>query len=426
MHDDVQLLREFAERNSEAAFRTLVERHAGMVHGTAVRLVRDAAVAEEIAQAVFILLARKAPNLSSVTVIAGWLHQTTRYVALESLRAERRRQQHHQEFAAMNDSADSAAVWNQITPHLDEALHGLGGHDRNALVLRFLEGRSFAEVGTALGTSEAAAKMRVSRALDKLRQALGRRGATVTVAVLLTALSAHAASAAPTALAAQITSITLAAAVPTAQVLSLVNQTLKLMTMKTIKCVAIAAVIALLTYGGVTAFHHHMRKHFRAHAAAPAVRSFEAMAGEWEGTFDSHGDGAHLPRLQKVSLSIRASAQGRVCDINMRLLDHNDQPQTVLHFSHTLNAAGDRIVTEDDPKIRGAVHDGRVTEAMHDPVTGEWRAAFQATRPGSADVTECQWVRNGDRLTISRRDVSVTGNGGNILYSDFILRRKGA
>ena len=150
------------------------------------------------------------------------------------------------------------------------------------------------------------------------------------------------------------------------------------------------------------------------------------MAGEWEGTFDSHGDGAHLPRGQKVWLSILTSAEGRVCDINMRLLDHNDRPQTVLRFSHTLNAAGDRIVTEDDPKIRGTVHDGRVTEAMHDPATGEWRAAFQATRPGSADVTECQWARSGDRPTISRRDVSVTENGDNVLYSDIILRRKGA
>ena len=115
----------------------------------------------------------------------------------------------------MNDSTDSATVWNQITPHLDEALNNLGGHDRNALVLRFLDGRSFAEVGTVLGTSEAAAKMRVSRALDKLRHALGRRGTTVTVAVLLTALSTHAASATPVALAAQITSVSLATAAPT-------------------------------------------------------------------------------------------------------------------------------------------------------------------------------------------------------------------
>lgn len=425
MQDDAQLLREFAENKSEAAFRTLVERHAGMVHGTALRLVRDAEAAEEISQAVFILLARKASGLSSCTVLAGWLHQTTRYVALGSLRAERRRQQHHQDFAVMNDNADSAAVWDQITPHLDEALNSLGSHDRNAVVLRFLEGRSFAEVGAALGTSEAAAKMRVSRALDKLRRALGRRGTTVTVAVLLTALSAHAASAAPAALVAQITSVSLAAA-PGPHLLTLVNEALKLMTMKKLKIALITALATLLIFAGIAILHHHMRTQARAHAKTPAVRSFEAMAGEWEGTFDSHGDGAPRPPRQKITLSVRTSAEGRVCDIDMRLLDTNDQPQTVLHFSHTLNAAGDRIVTEDDPKINGAIHDGRVTEALHDPATGEWRVAFQATRAGSADVTECEWVRHGDSLTINRRDISVTQNGGTTLYSDIILRRKGA
>ena len=272
MHDDAQLLREFAENKSEAAFRTLVERHAGMVHGTALRLVRDAAAAEEISQAVFILLARKAPRLSSCTVLAGWLHQTTRYVALGSLRAERRRQQHHQDFAVMNDNADSSAVWDQITPHLDEALNTLGDHDRNAVVLRFLEGRSFAEVGAALGTSEAAAKMRVSRALDKLRHALGRRGTTVTVAALLTALSAHAASAAPVALVAQITSVSVAVAAPGPHLLPLVNEALKLMTMKKLKIVLVTALATLLIFGGTAVLHYHMRKQARAHAKPPAVR----------------------------------------------------------------------------------------------------------------------------------------------------------
>lgn len=426
MHDDVQLLREFAEHKSEAAFRTLVERHAGMVHGAALRLVRDAAAAEEVSQAVFILLSRKATRLSSGTVLAGWLYQTTRYVALGTLRAERRRQQYHQDFAAMNDTTDSAAVWDQIAPHLDEALNSLGGHDRNAVVLRFLEGRSFAEVGAALGTSEAAAKMRVGRALDKLRHALGRCGATVSAAVLLTALTTHAASAAPVALGAQIISVSLAATVPAPHLLSLANEALKLMTMQKLKAIFLTAVAALLIWAGSAILHHHMRKSVTVRIDTPLVNTFEAMVGEWEGTFDSHSEGMTTPNRQKVSLSIRTSAQGRICDIDMRLLDRDDRPRTVLHFSHTLNATGDRIVTMDDPTISGTIHDGRVTESLHDPATGEWRAAFQATRPGTTDVTECQWVRRGDSLTISRRDVSVTPEGDNTLYSDIILRRKGA
>jgi len=125
-----------------------------MVHGAALRIVRDVALADEISQAVFILLARKSATLPPGTVLAGWLYQTTLFVALVALRAERQRQQHHRDFASMNDTAESAAVWDEIRPHLDEAIGQLGASDRDAIVLRFLEGRTFAEVGTALGTSE--------------------------------------------------------------------------------------------------------------------------------------------------------------------------------------------------------------------------------------------------------------------------------
>src|SRR5262245_28856292 len=141
MLDDFELLRAHVECGSEDAFRTLVERHAAMVHGTALRIVRDAALAEEITQAVFIILARKAASLRPGTILAGWLHRTTRFVALETLRSERRRQQHHRQFAAMNDDSESTSVWDQVAPLLDEAMTRLGAADRDAVVVRFLEGR---------------------------------------------------------------------------------------------------------------------------------------------------------------------------------------------------------------------------------------------------------------------------------------------
>src|SRR5258705_49838 len=250
MRDDLSLLREHATGGSDDAFRILVERHAGMVHGAALRIARDAALAEEVSQAVFILLARKSATLPVGTVLAGWLYQTTRFVALGALRAERRRQQHHRDFASMNDTAESAAVWDQIRPHLDEAIGHLGASDRDAIVLRFLEGRSFAEVAVALGTSEAAAKMRVGRALDKLRHAIGRHGATVTLAALAAALAAHSASAAPTALMAKIASGVLAASAPAPNLLLLVNEAIKLMTLQKLKTTLVAAALALLLLGG--------------------------------------------------------------------------------------------------------------------------------------------------------------------------------
>src|SRR6188768_2069914 len=101
MPDDRELLREYVETKSEDAFRLLVERHAGMVHGAALRIVRDMTLADEICQAVFILLARKAPTLPAGIVLAGWLHQATRYVARGALRTELRRQHRHRELATM-------------------------------------------------------------------------------------------------------------------------------------------------------------------------------------------------------------------------------------------------------------------------------------------------------------------------------------
>ncbi len=422
MRDDFQLLQEHIERNSEEAFRAIVERHAGMVHGTALRIVRDAAVAEEISQAVFILLARKASTLSAGIVLAGWLYQTTRYVALGALRAERRRQQHHREFALMNDSADPAAVWDQIRPHLDESIAQLGPGDRNALVLRYLEGRSFAEVGAALGTSESAAKMRVGRALDKLRHALGRRGVIVTLAVLAPALTANAAPVVPTALLAQIASAVLTASAPAPSLLTLINEAIKLMTLQKLKAALIAAAMTLLLIGGGVAVFLVSTKPGQPPAHPLRLMTFEPMAGEWEGTYVTHQDGQPDPPQQRVALSIRTAERGRLCEIDMSLLDRNDQATTTYHFTHALNATGDRIITTDDLGTGRVSLDGPVTEAVHNAVTGEWRAAFRASRPKSADVTECRWARLGDDLTISREDMTATPQGSSRLFSDLTLR----
>src|SRR2546427_9906851 len=88
MSDDFELLREHVERGSDEAFRTLVERHSGMVHGAAMRIVRDEHLAEEVTQAVFIILARKGARLRRGTILAGWLHRAARLVALGALRGE--------------------------------------------------------------------------------------------------------------------------------------------------------------------------------------------------------------------------------------------------------------------------------------------------------------------------------------------------
>ena len=91
MNDDMELVREYAARQSEQAFETLVSRHVGLVHSAALRQLRDPHLAEEITQTVFILLARKAPALSPKTILSGWLYRTVQFVGKAAQKREKRK-----------------------------------------------------------------------------------------------------------------------------------------------------------------------------------------------------------------------------------------------------------------------------------------------------------------------------------------------
>ena len=197
--NDTQLLENFAGNGSESAFRTLVERHLPLVLGTARRLTSDSALAEDVAQTVFILLARKANGFGSGIILSGWLYRTTKFVAARALSSEQRRRRREEEAATMHrDEIESDPIWHRVTPQLDDALQKLGETDRNALLLRFFNQQPMREVGVALGINEEAAKKRVARALEKLREILRRRGAEISVVALMAGLAkeAEAASAA--------------------------------------------------------------------------------------------------------------------------------------------------------------------------------------------------------------------------------------
>ncbi|MCW5559375.1 MAG: sigma-70 family RNA polymerase sigma factor, partial [Verrucomicrobiae bacterium] len=194
--DDAQLLQEYI-RGSETAFTLLVRRHLGLVYSVALRRVQDAALAEDVSQAVFLLLARKAARLKSGVLLSGWLFRTTCLVAANVRRKEQRRQQREQEAYAMSQTHASEGSWERLVPVIDEALGRLGETDRNALLLRFAEGRSHREVGQTLGVSEEAAKKRLQRALEKLRGLLGAHGAPVSALALATWLGERLSAASP-------------------------------------------------------------------------------------------------------------------------------------------------------------------------------------------------------------------------------------
>lgn len=208
--EDSVLLRAYAEEGAETAFAELVRRHLDFVYACALRRVgNDAHLAEDVSQQVFRALADKAALLAARHGLSGWLFVTTRNLAVQLVRSERRRQVREQEASIMNENSPEAE-WERLRPVLDEALDGLSDDDRTAVLMRFYEGKPFAEVGVRLRVAENAARMRVERALDKMRVGLARRGVTSTGAALGLALANHAGVAAPSGLVGVVTGAALA------------------------------------------------------------------------------------------------------------------------------------------------------------------------------------------------------------------------
>lgn len=218
MKDDAELLRCYADTRAQAAFAELVGRHLDFVYSAALRQVNgDSQLAQDVAQLVFVDLARKAGTVARHLVLAGWLFTSTRFAAAKLVRGEQRRQARETEAQLMqelfhDDGGTEALDWRRVRPVLDAALAELGEADREAVLLRFFEGRNYAGVGVLLGLAENAARMRVERAVDKLRASLDRRGLKSTTAALALALGNQAVVAAPAGLAATVTGAALAGA----------------------------------------------------------------------------------------------------------------------------------------------------------------------------------------------------------------------
>jgi RNA polymerase sigma factor (sigma-70 family) len=250
---DAELLQQFTRNNSEAAFAKLAERHIGLVYSTAFRKTGNPQQAEDVTQAVFIILARKANSLGPKTVLPGWLHHTTRLTAANLQRAELRRIRREQE-AVMQSTLNETTpdpLWPGLAPLLDDAVASLGTCDRDAIVLRFFQNRSMAEVGTTLGASEDAARMRVNRALEKLRKFFVKRGVVISSTAIAGTISANSAQAVPAGLAAIISANACSGTITTSAVVAAT----KAIAMTTFQKATVTAALAVTVGAGIFEAH---------------------------------------------------------------------------------------------------------------------------------------------------------------------------
>jgi RNA polymerase sigma factor (sigma-70 family) len=259
--DDFDLLQQYAVARSEAAFAELTRRYVNLVYSAGLRQVRDAAAAEDVTQVVFIVLANRAGRFHRQTVLSAWLVKAAYLASRNYLRTEGRRQV-HERAASRREAMQPEASWEQLSPELDEALARLAEASRSAVMLRFIEGKSFREIAERLGVSEVAARQRVFRGLERLRLEFRRRGLSLSATGVGQMLASHALQEAPPHLAAQ---AAVAATGASASHLALAKGVITLMAWNKLKLVLAGGAAALLLVGGTATVGHHLMTRSRDH-----------------------------------------------------------------------------------------------------------------------------------------------------------------
>ena len=316
MTDDMDLVREYAAQKSEQAFETLVGRYVNLVYSTALRQTRDPHLAEEITQAVFIILARKAGSLGTHTILPAWLHRAAVFAAADALKSQRRRAQREQEAHMQSEiqSTETDPAWELISPLLDQALIQLGETDRQAVLLHFFQKKTFAEVGGSLGLSEDSARKRTSRALEKLRKIFSKNGVHSTTTILASAISTCSVHAAPAALAKSVTTLALVkGATASTSTLTLIKGALKIMAWTKAKTAIVTGAAVILAVGMATSIIAVQHKH----TAASKAKLTEAGSGAYglyihfgSATFANPGEKGTIPasRFAPASLNVQSWA----------------------------------------------------------------------------------------------------------------------
>ena len=273
MNDDAGCLRRYAEGRDEDAFSEFVRRNVDLVYSAAFRQTGgDGHLAEDVVQKVFVAAAQKAAALGHHPVVGAWLYQTTRYAAIDAVRSRQRQQARESVASQMTETnleSDAPMEWDKVSPELDKIVASLGERDRAAVVLRFFGGKSFAEIASQLQLSEGAARMRVERALEKLRARLARLGITSSCAALSVLLAEKGVMAAPAGLGTAAIATSLSA--PVAGGLTAILGTFQIIMTSTKITLSVATIITLVSLA--TAVHEHRNARVAEQALANASQA---------------------------------------------------------------------------------------------------------------------------------------------------------
>jgi hypothetical protein len=304
-------------------------------------------------------------------ILAGWLHRDTRFTALDVLRADRRRQAREQEAVAMNTPGpDAVPDWEQLRPWLDEALDQMNPLDRDALLLRFFEQRSLKEIGASLGSGEDAARKRVTRALDKLRELLVRRGVTTSGSALSLAMAANGVQAAPASLASTIAASSLAAGGALASGNTAFN-VIKAMSMSQFKTAIVAAVAA----AGITTvvIQHQAAEKLRTenHNLLEQSQNLAQLQGENErlSNLVAQAEQAALPKAQLAELLRLRGEVGQLRGGLRNALAANRSPGTNQNPTTAKNEGSDGAAQPFTASLTARIGDGQTL------LTGGWSTA---------------------------------------------------
>jgi RNA polymerase sigma factor (sigma-70 family) len=401
MTDTRQLLNDYAKSGSDDAFRELVTRYLDLVYSAALRLVEgDVHRAEDVTQVVFVDLARKAASLPQNVMLGGWLHRHTCFVAANTMRGERRRQTRERQAVEMNAQEQTPDInFAALAPVLDAAINELEDADRAAIVLRFYEQQSFRSVGETLGSSEDAARMRVTRALEKLAPLLQQRGLTASAAALAVVLSAQAVHAAPAGLAVTVSAAVTASAVQTSTILA----TGKTIAMTTLQKTIVGAALAVAIGAGIYEAHEASALRGRLEALQnqqPQLAAAQDQVRQLQAERDAAtnrvaalvGENAALRKNPATELKLRGevgrlqqenTAMGQKSPLDMvagspetkKLI--RDQQKMTLAMVYKDFAKNLKLSTEQSDKLNEVLADGvmnnidRIGEILHDGKTGE-------------------------------------------------------